>query len=150
MARHANDVDIWLNVRDVFPHPYSLADAKGWIARIAGQNPVTVFVIEVDGEAAGTIGLHRRHDVQRLSAEVGYWLGRAFWGRGIVTDALRAVSRYGFETLGLVRIDALSFAHNAASRRVLAKAGFVEEGVLRKAVIKNGEILDTVMCALTV
>lgn len=148
MARHANDVDVWLNLRDLFPHPYALADAHAWIDRIVDQEPAISFVIDVGGEAIGGIGLTPNVDVERCSAEIGYWIGRAFWGRGIMADAVRAVAQYGFETLGLLRVYALPYAHNAASRRVLAKAGFVEEGVLRKAAIKNGVVIDEVMCAL--
>ena len=149
LAKHANDFDIWLNLRDAFPHPYLLADAEQWINSIQNQEPTTNFVIEADGEAAGSISLKLNSDIERCSAEIGYWIGRPFWGRGIITEAVRAVSQYGLESLGLVRIYALPFARNAASCRVLAKAGFTQEGVLHKAVVKNGEVLDQAMFALT-
>lgn len=149
LAKHANDFEIWLNLRDAFPHPYSLANGESWIKRIRDEDPRVTFIIEADGEAAGVIGLRRNPDVERCSAEIGYWVGRVFWGRGIVTAAVRAVSRYGLESLGLERVYALPFARNAASCRVLEKAGFTQEGVLRKAAIKNGEVLDEAMFAIT-
>lgn len=149
LAKHADDFEIWLNLRDAFPHPYALVDAESWINHIMDQDPTITFIIEADGQAGGVIGLTLNTDVERCSAEIGYWVGRAFWGRGIVTEAVRAVSRYGLESLGLQRVYALPFARNAASRRVLAKAGFTQEGVLRKSAIKNGEVLDQALFAIT-
>ncbi|HZO92884.1 MAG TPA: GNAT family N-acetyltransferase [Candidatus Baltobacteraceae bacterium] len=146
VAECANDFDVWRNLRDRFPYPYTVQDAEEWIRRNSGLEPATTFFIEVGGHAAGGIALMPNDDIQRCSAELGYWLGRTFWGRGIVTDAVRAVARYGLERLALTRVYALPFARNAASRRVLAKAGFVEEGILRKAAVKNGEVIDLVMC----
>lgn len=142
LARHANDREIWLNLRDRFPHPYAVSDAEAYIARVGAQDPVTAFAIEVDGEAAGGITLMPGHDIERVSAEVGYWLGRAFWGRGIVTDALRATTDHAFAHLGLHRVFAVPFVRNAASRRVLEKAGYVREGTMRRSAIKDGELLD--------
>ena len=149
LAECANDFEVWRNLRDRFPHPYTVHDAEDWIRRNGDQEPAVTFFIDVGGRAVGGIALMPNDDIQRCSAEIGYWLGRAFWGRGIVTDAVRAVACYGLERLALTRVYALPFARNAASRRVLAKAGFVEEGVLRKAAIKDGEVIDLVMCALT-
>ena len=142
LARHANDREIWLNLRDRFPHPYALSDADAYVARNAEQDPVTAFAIEVDGEVAGSITLMPGHDIERVSAELGYWLGRACWGRGIVTDAVRAVTGHAFATLGLRRVFAVPFAHNAASQRVLEKAGYVREGTMRRSAIKDGVLLD--------
>lgn len=142
LARHANDRDVWLNLRDRFPHPYSLADAQAYIAMTADQSPRTSFGIVVDGEAVGGIGLEPGEDIARRTAEIGYWLGRRFWGRGITTDAVRAVTRHAFDALGLHRVFAVPFAHNAASARVLEKAGYVREGLMHRSAIKDGVILD--------
>ncbi len=144
LARHANDREIWLNLRDRFPHPYALADAEAYIARVreAAPDPATAFAIEVDGEVAGGITLMPGHDIERVSAELGYWLGRAHWGRGIVTDAVRAMTGHAFATLGLRRVFAVPFAHNVASQRVLEKAGYVREGTMRRCAIKDGVLLD--------
>ena len=149
LVRHANNYKIWRNVRDSIPHPYTLADAKKWIAFTQRQDPQTFFAIEVRNEAVGGIGLERKSDIERCSAEIGYWLGEDVWGKGIATAAVRALSNYGIEVLCLSRIFAVPFAHNLASIRVLEKAGYVREGVMRRSAIKKGVILDLVLYALT-
>jgi [ribosomal protein S5]-alanine N-acetyltransferase len=150
LARHANNRSIWINLRDQFPHPYSLADAERWIREAAGLEPQTHFAIAVDGAAAGAIGFHLKKDVRRLSAEIGYWLGEEFWGRGIATEALRAVTDYAIEHHGLTRIYAVPFAWNVASCRVLEKAGYVLEGRLRNSAIKDGRLTDQMQYAFIV
>lgn len=142
LAAHADDRDVWLNLRDRFPHPYTLADAEAYIASIPASPRPAGFGIVVDGEAAGTIGLVPGSDIERHTAEVGYWLGRRFWGRGVVSDALRAVTAYAFAELGMHRVFAVPFADNAASVRVLEKAGYVLEGRMRRSAVKDGRILD--------
>lgn len=147
LARHANSRAVWRNVRDHFPHPYTVEDAALWIERCREALPETQFAIEVDGEAAGGIGFFLQRDVERRSAEIGYWLGEAHWGRGVMTDAVRAATAYGFATFGLIRIYAMVFAWNAASCRVLEKAGYTLEGRLRRAVVKDGQVLDQLLYA---
>ena len=149
LARLANDRDVWLGLRDLFPHPYSLDDAHGFIAFAAGMTPPTFFAIDVDGALAGGIGYTPRTDVERIGAEVGYWVGRAFWGRGIATAALRHLTAHAFAAQPeLRRLFAVPFAANAASARVLEKAGFVREGTLRQSVIKDGRVQDQFMYAM--
>jgi len=142
LVRHANNRRIWSNLRDRFPHPYTTADGNAFIRRVRVSRPETTFAIEVNREAAGGIGFMLQPDVERVSAEIGYWLGETYWGRGVCTEALRAVTEYAIEKHGLTRVYALPFAHNAASCRVLEKAGFVLEGVLRRSAIKDGQIAD--------
>jgi len=142
LVRYAHNRNIWINLRDRFPHPYRKADGLRFIRAMRDANPETAFAIVVDNEAAGGIGFLLQQDVDRVSAEIGYWLGEPFWGRGIATEALAAVTRYAIETHGLTRLFAVPFAHNAASCRVLEKAGYVREGHLRRSVIKDGKILD--------
>ncbi len=142
LARHANNRGVWLQVRDRFPHPYSLQDARQFLQQALGQEPQTCFAIAVAGEAAGGIELVLGEDVERLSAEIGYWLGEAYWNRGIATAAVRAMTERGFQQLGLVRLFAAVYARNAASCRVLEKCGYELEGVLRCSAIKDGELLD--------
>jgi RimJ/RimL family protein N-acetyltransferase len=142
LARHANDREIWLNLRDRFPHPYTLEDAVGYIAATVGRTPVTTFGIVVAGQACGTIGLQLHDDIERRNAELGYWLGRDHWGQGIVSDAVRAVTAYAFDALAMERVFAVPFVRNPASRRVLEKAGFVQEGRMRHSAIKDGVLLD--------
>jgi [ribosomal protein S5]-alanine N-acetyltransferase len=147
VARHANDRDVWLNLRDRFPHPYALADAESYIAHVAHQSPRTSFAIEVDGEAVGSVSLTPGHDIERVSCEIGYWLGREHWGCGVVKEAVRLATTHAFAALGVRRVFAVPFARNAASHRVLEKAGYVREGALRRSAIKDGELLDQLLYA---
>ena len=147
LARHANDREGWRNLRDLFPHPYTVDDARAYIAAAAGRTPRTSLGVVVDGEAAGNVSLRPGTDVERASAEIGYWLGRAFRGRGVMTDAVRAATRYAFAELGMHRVWAVPFAHNAASARVLEKAGYVFEGRMRRSAIKEGVVVDQLLWA---
>ena len=145
---HANDRDVWLNLRDRFPHPYRTADAVEYIRSVASQRPLVSFVIVVGDDPAGGIGLRLGEDIERRSAEIGYWIGRAYWGRGITTAAVRAVTTYAFASLDLLRVFALPFTDNAASVRVLEKAGYVREGLLRSSAIKAGQVRDQYLYAV--
>jgi RimJ/RimL family protein N-acetyltransferase len=148
LAHHADDHAVWRSLRDRFPHPYRLDDAERWIAAARGHDGHPLdFVIDIDGAAVGGIALVPGTDIERVGAEVGYWLGRAHWGRGITTAALRGIVRYAFDVLTLLRVHALPFAHNIASLRVLERAGFVHEGTLRCSAIKEGVILDQALWA---
>ncbi len=148
LVRHANNPKIWRNVRDRFPHPYTLDDAMWWIDHANGEDPMTSFAIVVDGEAVGGIGFFRQEDIFRRSVEIGYWLGEAFWGRGIVTTAVRAMSDYIFANFDVCRIYAGVFEWNPASMRVLEKAGYICEGRMRKAATKDGQTIDEFVYAL--
>jgi [ribosomal protein S5]-alanine N-acetyltransferase len=149
LARHGNDRRIWLNMRDAFPHPYTLADAEAFLAFVADMQPRTFFAIAVDDQAVGGIGYTLRRDVERISAEIGYWLGTAFWGRGIMTTALRAVTAYAFrEHSELRRIYAVPYARSIASVRVLEKVGYRCEGRMRHSAIKDGQIIDQLLYAI--
>jgi RimJ/RimL family protein N-acetyltransferase len=149
LVRHANDRAIWLNLRDQFPHPYTAADADDWIAFASNRSPPASLAIEVESQAVGGVSLLPHDDVERVSAELGYWLGRVFWNRGVMTAAVRAITQYGFEQFALTRIYAVPFAANAASQRVLEKAGYTREGVLRRSAIKDGVVTDQVLFAIT-
>lgn len=147
IARHANNREVWLNLRDAFPHPYTEEDAVRFIRAAMQRRPETLFAIEVDGEAGGGIGYGIHPDVERVSAEIGYWLGQSFWGRGVMTEALRAVTRYAVETHGLTRVYAVPYEWNHASFRVLEKAGYVREARLRRSAIKDGRVIDQLLYA---
>ena len=147
LSRHADNRRLWRNVRDHFPHPYTVADAEAWVAAARGARPETQFAIEVDGEAAGGIGLFLQEDVSRYSAELGYWLGEAYWGRGVMTGAVRGFTEYAFRTFDLCRIYAVVFEWNPASRRVLEKAGYALEGRMHRAAVKEGRVLDQYLYA---
>jgi ribosomal-protein-alanine N-acetyltransferase len=147
IVRHANSRGVWMNLRDRFPHPYTPADARAWIEVQTRQREENNWAIEVDGHVVGGIGLDPRDDVNRLSAEIGFWLGEAYWGRGIMTEAVGAVTRYAFHTRGFVRVFAEVFEWNAASMRVLEKCGYSREGVLRRSAIKADQVIDQVVYA---
>jgi [ribosomal protein S5]-alanine N-acetyltransferase len=147
LVKYANNRKIWLNLRDRFPHPYTRRDGREFINLARSQRPETMFAIEVDGEAAGGVGFVPHADVERVSAEIGYWLGEPFWGRGIVSEALVAVTKHAVETQHLTRVYAVPYARNEASCRVLEKAGYVLEGRLRRSCIKDGEIIDQLQYA---
>lgn len=142
LARHANNRKIWLQVRDRFPHPYTLEAAEGWVTLAPAADPETQFAIEVNGEAAGGIGVFLQQDVERYSAEIGYWLGEAHWNRGITTAAVRRFTDYAFDRYGLCRLYANVFETNPASCRVLERAGYQLEGRLRQSAVKDGQVLD--------
>lgn len=148
VALYANNRKLWINMRDRLPYPYTRADAQAWIAHCeALTGPATQFAIDLEGGAVGAIGFERFSDVHRLGAEIGYWVGEPFWGQGIATAAAMRATEYGFATLGLVRIQALVFEWNTASARVLEKAGYVLEGRLRRSIIKDGRIADSLLYA---
>lgn len=142
LAHVANDLTVWRNLRDAFPHPYTLEHAVGFIEHTRNQPPGCHLAIVVDGQAVGSIGLKLGTDVERISAELGYWLGAPYRGRGVMTEAIRAFTDDAFETFPLTRIFALPFAHNVASCRALERAGFTLEGVLRRSCIKEGVVTD--------
>ena len=147
LVRHANNRKIWINLRDRFPYPYTTTHGRQFLSHVAHQRLPTVWAIEVGGEAAGGIGLVQQTDVERVSAEIGYWLGEQFWGRGVMTEALKAVTAEAFELLELQRIFALPFADNIGSIRVLEKAGYALEGRLLQSAIKDGTIRDQLLYA---
>jgi ribosomal-protein-alanine N-acetyltransferase len=147
IAHHANDHGVWQNLRDRFPHPYTVADAEAYIGHVTSRPVQTSFGIVVEGQAIGSISLMLGDDIARQSAEVGYWIGRAFWGRGIMVEALKATTRYAFEQLELARVFAVPFATTSRSAKVLEKAGYVREGVMRHSAVKEGMLLDQLLYA---
>jgi RimJ/RimL family protein N-acetyltransferase len=147
LLRYANNPKIAANLRDQFPHPYTRRDALDYLNYVRIMDVPMSFAIEHGGEAIGGIGFKLGIDIARLSVEMGYWLGEPFWGRGITTRAVTAASDWAFDGYKVIRIFATVFVHNQASIRVLEKAGFEREGVLRRSAFKNGEIMDQVMYA---
>jgi len=146
LVANANDAEVSRGLRDRFAYPYTIDDARAWLAR-APDAADRAWAIEIDGAAAGGIGVHLGADVHRHSAELGYWLGRRHWGRGLMTAIVRAFAGPAMDAFALYRLHATVYANNPASMRVLEKAGFEREGVLRAAVVKRGELLDAVVYA---
>jgi [ribosomal protein S5]-alanine N-acetyltransferase len=150
LIRHANNKQVSRNLRDRFPYPYTDADANAFLAAAGAPNSRDlVYAIVIGREAVGGIGVHPRKDVERHSAEIGYWLGEDFWGRGIATAAVRRLSHYALREPEIYRIFATVFASNPASARVLEKAGFVREGLMSHAVFKDGMLIDAALYAQT-
>jgi len=147
LVRYANNRKVVRWLRDRFPSPYTAADAEAFLAAVSRQDPRTVFAIATPQEAIGGIGLEFGSDVHRFTAELGYWLGEPFWGRGIMTAAVRRLTDWAFGHLEVHRIYASVFEGNVPSVRVLEKAGFEFEGRLRAGVFKNGRILDQLLYA---
>ena len=150
LAEHANNPAIGRNLRDGFPAPFTVDDAVRFISHATSLNPPTRFAIVAQGEAVGSIGFTLHSNVERVSAEIGYWLGERFWGRGITADAVRAVTRFAIAAHGLTRVFAVPYEWNPASFRVLEKAGFVCEGRMRKSAIKDGRVIDQLLYAYVV
>jgi len=148
LARHADNRAIWASLRDAFPSPYTLADAKRFVRTATAREPETHFVIEAAGEVVGTIGYRLQPDVDRASAEIGYWVAETHWGRGIATAALVATTALAFERHHeLHRVFALPFAGNVASIRVLEKAAYRLEARLHHSAIKDGVVVDQLQYA---
>ncbi len=142
LANLANNRKIWNNLRDYIPFPYKISDAEAFINTTEQENPRSTFAIEYDGKFAGVIGLVIQKDVYRRSAEIGYWIGEPYWGKGIATKALALVTEYGFKKLDLIRIYSGVFEFNKASMRVLEKNGYELEGIFKNAVVKNGNVCN--------
>ncbi|GAA4275858.1 GNAT family N-acetyltransferase [Aquimarina mytili] len=138
----ANNKKVWDNVRDYFPYPYTEKDAEVFINLTKEQNPRQSFGIEFNGELCGVISLIPQKDVYKKSAEIGYWIGEPYWGKGIMTKAVGLITRYGFDELNVIRIFAGIFEYNVASMKILENNGYKKEAISEKAVFKNGKIWD--------
>lgn len=148
LVRHADNVKVWRNLRDRFPHPYTAAHGEAWVRAAAAARPETHFAIAVEDEAAGGVGLELGSDICRRTAEIGFWLGEAYWGRGIATQAVRALTGLAFSRFDLVRVQAGVLEWNPASMRALEKAGYVREARLRRAAVKDGHVLDLILYSI--
>lgn len=138
------------NLRDGLPFPYTEQDGAEYISAMlaADENETFAFAISVDGKAVGSISVFRQANIHRRTAELGYYIAEEYWGKGIMTNAVKQICRYVFENSDIIRIFAEPFAHNTASCRVLEKAGFTCEGTLRCNAVKNGKVIDMKMYSL--
>lgn len=146
LVKHANNPKIAANMTDAFPHPYSEENGKAFIA-MAMRAP-SILAIEVNGEAVGGIGIHPQSDIMCKNAELGYWIGEAFWGKGIITQAVKQMLDMAFSKYDITRVYARPFGSNAASQRVLEKAGFTLEARIEKNIYKNGVFQDELIYAV--
>ena len=150
LAKCLNDPDVLNNLRDGLPYPYTPKDAEDYIRAMltAPKDRVFAFAIALDGKVIGSISVCRGENIHFRSAEMGYYIGKRYWGNGYATEAVRQTVKYVFENSDILRIFAEPFARNVASCRVLEKAGFVPEGTLRSNAVKNGEVLDMKLYAV--
>jgi [ribosomal protein S5]-alanine N-acetyltransferase len=149
LVLNANNRKIWRNLTEMFPHPYTETDAARWLS-IANQSaPNIQLAIEVQGTAIGGIGVIAGEGITRHTGQFGYWLGEPHWGKGIATAAARAMVAHAFSGSQFMRLEASVFEWNPPSMRVLEKTGFIRECVLKRSVFKDGQLIDSVMYALT-
>ena len=148
LIRCANNRNVWRNLTDRFPSPYTQAEARAWLRSLTSEAKPTHWAIEVDTTAVGGIGVDLYDGADRKSAHFGYWLAEPYWGRGIMTAAVGATAEYALSHFGLVRLEAPVFEWNPASMRVLEKCGFVRERVLRRSAFKEGRLIDQILYTL--
>ncbi len=151
LAEAISNKKIQDNLRDGLPYPYTEADGKAFISDMlaADEHFTFAFAITYDDKVIGSIGVFRQENIHSRTAELGYYIAEAYWGRGIMTEAVKQACGYVFANSDILRIYAEPFAHNTASCRVLEKAGFQYEGTLRQNAVKNGQVIDMKMYAIT-
>ena len=135
------------NLRDGLPYPYTEKDGKEFISTMlaANENDTFAFAITVNGKVIGSIGAFRQTNIHNKTAELGYYIAEEYWGKGIMTEAVKQLCDYVFSHTDIIRIYAEPFSNNIGSCRVLEKAGFQYEGTLRSNALKNGNVLDMKM-----
>jgi RimJ/RimL family protein N-acetyltransferase len=145
---YANNWNIAQNMTDKFAFPYTTENARAFIEFATKDNPVHIFAIDIDGQAIGGIGIHPQEDIHRKNAELGYWLAEPFWGRGIISKAIKQAVDIAFETYDIDRVFARPFGTNIASQKVLEKNQFLLECRLEKVIIKDGVRIDELIYAV--
>jgi RimJ/RimL family protein N-acetyltransferase len=148
LQRLANNSAIAQNLTNTFPHPFSVENAVQFITRTVEHQPTRIFAIQYHEDIVGSIGLYPQTDIFSQNAELGYWVGEPYWGKGIVTAAILEMVAYGFANLPINRIFARPFGTNKASQRVLEKAGFVLEATLIGTIVKNDIVHDELIYAI--
>ena len=138
------------NLRDGLPYPYTEEDGREYISQMlsADGNDTFAFAITADDKVIGSIGAFRQRNIHSRTAELGYYIAEEYWGRGIMTEAVKQLCGYIFSHSDIIRIFAEPFAYNTGSCRVLEKAGFRFEGTLRSNAVKNGRVIDMKMYSL--
>jgi len=148
LVKYANNWNIAKNMTDQFPYPYSEKDGKAFIEMATKDNPIHIFAIDVDGQAVGGIGIHPQGDIHRKNAELGYWLAEPFWGQGIISNSIKSIVDFAFETYAINRVFARPYGTNIASQKVLEKNNFVLEGKFDQVLIKDNNLLDELVYAI--
>ena len=151
LAAALNNEKILNNLRDGLPFPYTEQDARDYITAMLSseENSTFAYTITIEDRAVGSIGVFRQANMHRQTAELGYYLAEEYWGRGIMTEAIRQLCEIVFDTTDILRIYAEPFAYNTGSRRALEKSGFCYEGTMKNNAVKNGKVLDMALYSLT-
>ena len=147
LSKALNNKKILDNLRDGLPYPYTENDAKEFITAMlsSDKNEVFAFAIVYDGKCIGSIGVFRQSNIHFRTAELGYYVAEEYWGRGLMTQAVKEICDYAFNNSDIIRIYAEPFAYNIGSQRVLEKNGFCFEGILKSNAYKNGRVVDMKM-----
>jgi RimJ/RimL family protein N-acetyltransferase len=148
LVKYANNWNIAKNLTDKFPFPYSENSGRAFIEFSTKDDPIHIFAIDINGQAVGGIGIHPQDDIHRKNAELGYWLAEPFWGKGVISNAVKQSVDFAFDTFHIDRVFARPFGTNLASQKVLEKNGFVLEGRFEKVLFKNNEYLDELIYAV--
>ncbi len=148
LVKYGNNAAIASNLTNTFPHPYTPEKAAEFVKMVTAQKPTQVFAICLEEEPIGAIGIFPQSDIMCKNAELGYWIGEPFWGRGIAQTAIGLMIDYAFQTWDITRIYARPFGTNTQSQRVLEKCGFKLEGRFDKTIFKNGVFLDELVYAV--
>lgn len=146
-----NNKKVLNNLRDGLPYPYTENDAASYIKAMltADQNKTFAYAVDIDGKAVGSIGAFRQDNIHSRTAELGYYLAEEYWGKGVMTEAVKQLCEKVFTQTDILRIFAEPFSDNFGSRRVLEKSGFRLEGIMKNNAYKNGKVLDMALYALT-
>ena len=148
LVRHANNRNVWRNLTHSFPHPYTPEEAESWVALANEPSASLHLAVVFKGEAIGGIGAIAGEGISQRTAQFGYWLGEEHWHKGLATAAARAMVEHLRAAKAFARLEAPVFAWNPRSMRVLEKVGFVREGLLKRSVFKDGQLIDSVLYAL--
>lgn len=145
---YADNWNIAKNLTDKFPHPYTRESGENFISYAGAGDPLQIFAIEIEGRASGGIGVHPQEDIFKKNAELGYWLAEPYWGKGIISAAIKEVVDYAFETFDITRVFARPFGTNIGSQKALEKNGFVLEARLQNTVWKKDRFEDELIYAV--
>ena len=148
LVRHAGNYNVAKNLRNRFPHPYSIADGEKFIRYQMEKDPTQHFAITANGHAIGSIGLMLMKDIHCKNAEIGYWIAESYWGKGVMSSMVPEIVGYGFENFDITRIFAVVSNRNIGSGKVLENSGFDLEARFKSTLFKNGSFHDELVYAI--
>ena len=145
LVKYANNPQIEANLSDRMPYPYTMEEGEKFMKEVLSTDPHNRMVIALEDQMIGLIGIHPQEDIFQINGELGYWLGEPYWGQGFMTEAIKQMIPYAFETFDIQRIFARTFGRNVPSQKVLEKAGFQLDAIIKKSLIKHGIPEDEVI-----